>query len=79
MTEKKPNIVLAPQDEIAKFPAGEARFLRLVDLEGALITDESTVGDFNPSRGHYRTLTQAVGYIVSAQTLVWKLCRDLQR
>ena len=79
--ERKMNqlrIEIAPTEQIDKFPEGRERFLHLIGIEGALITDESLVGDFLDPTDSTRNLSLAVGYIVNLATPVWKVCRDLE-
>lgn len=72
-------IILAPQDMISKFPAGLERLLRLIDCDGALVTDESQLWDFDLEPNHRRQLALALGYIPHGSTHTWKLARDLEK
>lgn len=77
-TVRSGTIEVAPTTEVDKFPEGQVLFLDYVHISRALITDESTVGDFTHDRDKLRTLGIAVGYFVGSNTLVWKICRDLE-
>lgn len=71
-------IEFAPTTEVDKFPDGFERFLDLAGIKGALITDKSSLADFALDIKQRNDLSNAVGYIVTDDMLVWKILRDLE-
>lgn len=62
-----------------RFDEGQKRLQELLGIKGWMITDISQMYDFDPDPHHLRAISAAVGYRVSGDQLVWKVCRDLQR
>lgn len=74
-------IEFAPSDEIDKYPAGVDRFLRIVGVASALVTDESSVWDFlgvDDSDKCLPKLGRALGRHVHLNELVWKIAKELE-
>jgi hypothetical protein len=73
------NIVLCSTEQLDKFKEGERRFLDILGIPNALLTDESTISDFALEPVDRTRLYQALGYIVHEDQPIWKIARDLQK
>jgi hypothetical protein len=75
-------ILFAASDEIDKYPHGVDRFLRIVGVKSALVTDQSTVWDFlGVADGDKRLpeLGRALGRPVHLNEHLWQIAAELEQ
>lgn len=71
-------IFICSTDNIDLYPLGEAKLLPLLGVKGALLTDFSTVSDFNYDDAMLAALTEATGIEVTPRTNLWELAQALE-
>lgn len=72
-------VKLAPTGMVDNFIYGQIRLKDVLGIDRWLVTDRSTLRDFNPDAAELKALSSQCGYRVNRDSLVWKVCRDLQR
>lgn len=69
---------LASQDGVEKHASELGEFLALIGLEEALVTDESSLWDFQLDAATYRKLCMALGRTVTPETRVVEVLQTLR-
>lgn len=79
VTDNSVRIEYAPRDIIAAYEDRLPRFCELIELEGGcLVTDWSTLSDFNLEESQYTYISWKTGIQVGSETPVWEVLRALK-
>ncbi len=75
----KPKIELASQEQVNKYERGQAIFLLLIGVKGALVTDLSQVSDFSVDEPQLLMLSSFADRQVVPADKCWEVFRDLEK
>lgn len=74
----KKKIVLAPANKVGELRDEVRKVINAMGIESFLVTDESTIWDFDMDEEETQNLSKALGIPVSKNDYVWEVAQRLK-